>query len=183
MRRRLSIKKIILNVVPVLLILALIYYILGFTRVVDFNTDTPLYNFAVTTWTVVYIITLVFAIGVLLMDKGDPVKTLSWIIVMLIIPGFGMVFYNFFGASFKEEGRPKRVFDESKELTKQYLEIIYGVLGYSDMDMLEKAPSEIARKNIATAFWRRTLGPMISCFPGPKTMTTIRYKAYQRIGA
>ena len=149
MSRRLSIKKIILNVVPILLILAVIYHILGFSKVIELNAESTIYNIAVTTWTVIYIITLIFAIGVLLLDKGDPVKTLSWIVVMLIIPILGIVLYNFFGASFKEEGRPKRDYDESRDLTKKYLDIIYNVLGYSDHDLLAKSPSDISRKNIA----------------------------------
>jgi cardiolipin synthase len=149
MKKRLSIKKIILNTVPVLLLLALIYYILGFTGVVGFDNQVPIYKISVTVWTVVYFITLAFAIGVLLMDKGDPTKTLSWIIVMLIIPGFGMIFYNFFGASFKEEGRPKRDYDESRELIQQYLNIIDEVLPYNEASVLPKAKSDIAYKNIA----------------------------------
>ncbi|NNF34535.1 MAG: cardiolipin synthase [Saprospiraceae bacterium] len=149
MRRRLSIKKIILNTVPVLLLLALIYYVLGYSGVVAFDTQAQVYTISVTVWTIVYFITLAFAIGVLLMDKGDPVKTLSWIIVMLIIPGFGMIFYNFFGASFKEEGRPKRDYDESRELVQQYLAIIDEVLPYNEESMLFKSKTNIAHKNIA----------------------------------
>ena len=148
MRKRLSVKKIILNTVPVLLLLALLYYFLGFTRLVEFNTQTQVYRIAVTTWTVVYIITLVFAIGVLLLDKGDPVKTLSWIIVMLIIPGLGMVFYNFFGASFKEEGRPKRDYDETRQLTGKYVKLLDEILDYKVRDLLKISDSDIAYKNI-----------------------------------
>lgn len=149
MRSRLSIKKIILNTVPVLLLLALIYYILGYSGVVAFDSKAPIYIISVRIWTVMYFITLVFAIGVLLMDKGDPVKTLSWIIVMLIIPGFGMIFYNFFGASFKEEGRPKRDYVESQELVQQYINIIEEVLPYNEASILPEAKTDIEHKNIA----------------------------------
>ena len=178
-RRRLSIKKIILNTVPVLLLLALIYFFLGYTRLVDFDTESKVYGVAVKIWTVVYIVTLIFAIGVLLLDKGDPVKTLSWIIVMLIIPGLGILFYNFFGASFKEEGRPKRDYDETRELTNKYVALFKEILPYSPGELLEISSSDIAKRNIkylyhdpSSTIFKNTNCQML--VDGPQTFSAIK---------
>jgi cardiolipin synthase len=94
------------------------------TGLVDQNADSQVILIAEWIWSIAYFITLFFAIVVLLMERGDPAKTLSWIIVMLVIPILGMVLYNFFGASFKEEGKLKRIDEKSRELSSKYRTII-----------------------------------------------------------
>lgn len=40
---------------------------------------------------------------VLINDERDPTKTLAWLLILLLTPGFGLVFYYFFGRNWKKK--------------------------------------------------------------------------------
>ncbi len=50
-----------------------------------------------------YILFVVLTIAVIIHDKRDPVKALSWIIVIALLPGVGFVFYIVFGRNHRKE--------------------------------------------------------------------------------
>ncbi|MFA7116652.1 MAG: cardiolipin synthase [Bacteroidales bacterium] len=55
---------------------------------------------------VLYILNQVLVLGyslVLIFKKRDPVKTLSWILVMILLPYVGLIFYLFLGRNFRKE--------------------------------------------------------------------------------
>lgn len=51
--------------------------------------------------TAIYFITILAIIGVVLSENRNPVKSLAWITVLLMLPAFGIVLYLFFGRSIK----------------------------------------------------------------------------------
>ncbi len=50
----------------------------------------------------VYIILAIYASGVIIYQKSDPVKSLSWIIVILLLPYIGLIMYALFGQNFRK---------------------------------------------------------------------------------
>ena len=44
-----------------------------------------------------YIITIVGLALVIIMENRNPLKTIPWILVLLLAPGIGLIFYFFFG--------------------------------------------------------------------------------------
>lgn len=65
----------------------------------------------------IYIILVIVSIAVILHDKGDPVKSMSWIVVITLLPLAGFILYVMFGRNY----RKKKIFGR-KEL-KDYEQI------------------------------------------------------------
>ncbi|MBN2744156.1 MAG: cardiolipin synthase [Marinilabiliaceae bacterium] len=51
----------------------------------------------------VYAIIILVVVIVIVLENRSPLKTLSWIMVLLLLPGLGFVFYVFFGQNFRKE--------------------------------------------------------------------------------
>ena len=65
-------------------------------------------NMSFSEWTfiaiaVVYTITVFSIIGVVISENRNPVKSLAWITVLLLLPVIGLVLYAFFGRSMKSK--------------------------------------------------------------------------------
>lgn len=52
---------------------------------------------------VAYFITIVSIIGIVISENRNPVKSLAWITVLLLLPAVGIILYVFFGRSLKSE--------------------------------------------------------------------------------
>jgi cardiolipin synthase len=52
---------------------------------------------------IIYFVTVIFAIILVIQQKGDPLKTVSWIMVMLLIPIIGIILYFYFGKNFRRQ--------------------------------------------------------------------------------
>ena len=50
-----------------------------------------------------YFITMLVIVSVIMLQNRNPLKTLSWIIVLLMLPFFGFVLYVFFGQNWRKE--------------------------------------------------------------------------------
>ncbi|WP_294184756.1 cardiolipin synthase [uncultured Sphingobacterium sp.] len=56
-------------------------------------------------------------IGTILIENRNPSKTIAWIMVIVFLPGIGLLSYYFFGQKFKKVKRMKRVYrEQSKKL-------------------------------------------------------------------
>ncbi|NPA36659.1 MAG: cardiolipin synthase [Chlorobi bacterium] len=53
--------------------------------------------------TAAYFITMLVIIGVIMLENRNPLKTISWIIVLLTIPVLGVILYIFFGQNWRKE--------------------------------------------------------------------------------
>lgn len=51
---------------------------------------------------IIYPFTIVFIIFLILLENRDPVKTLAWILVLVLLPFFGIIIYLFFGRNFRK---------------------------------------------------------------------------------
>lgn len=57
---------------------------------------------------VIYVITILSIIGIVLSENRNPVKSLAWVTVLLVVPAFGLILYIFFGRSIKNKHRISR---------------------------------------------------------------------------
>jgi cardiolipin synthase A/B len=50
-----------------------------------------------------YIITVAFTVILIIQQKGDPLKTISWLLVIFLLPVVGIILYFFFGKNYRKE--------------------------------------------------------------------------------
>ena len=59
------------------------------------NLGVPV--FLSTTFIILYSITIVGLVLLILLENRNPLKTIPWVIVLIFVPGIGLIFYFFFG--------------------------------------------------------------------------------------
>ena len=52
---------------------------------------------------VLYIITIVFMVILVIQQRGDPMKTIAWLMVVTFVPLLGIILYFFFGKNYRKE--------------------------------------------------------------------------------
>ena len=52
---------------------------------------------------VFYIVTIVFMVILVIQQRGDPMKTIAWLLVVTFIPLLGIILYFFFGKNYRKE--------------------------------------------------------------------------------
>ncbi len=50
-----------------------------------------------------YAISILLVIGVVVLENRNPLKSVSWIMILLLLPGLGIIFYLFFGQNLRKE--------------------------------------------------------------------------------
>lgn len=51
----------------------------------------------------IYVITIVFTVILIVFENRDPVKTISWLLVIILIPIVGILLYMYFGQTFRKQ--------------------------------------------------------------------------------
>jgi cardiolipin synthase len=64
-----------------------------------------------------YIITILFVCMMIVFENRAPVKTLSWVLVILLMPVFGIIFYIFFGQNYRKQ----KIFSKKSILDMEHL--------------------------------------------------------------
>ncbi|MBK5203073.1 MAG: cardiolipin synthase [Prolixibacteraceae bacterium] len=90
----------------------------------------------------IYIITVVFIAVFIILENRSPLKTVSWVLVILLLPIAGIIFYMFFG----QEYRKKKMFSHKglknieriKEITQKQLNKLPANIGSFGHDIYEK---------------------------------------------
>ena len=62
--------------------------------------DNP---WVVWTLTAIYVLSIIITLGVILSENRNPVKSLAWVTVLVLMPAVGVVIYIFFGRSIKNK--------------------------------------------------------------------------------
>ena len=68
------------------------------------------------TWQILYIVTIFSAIVVVITANRNPVKTISWILILIFLPVFGLIFYFFFGQDIRRRYLPRKDIKKLKKL-------------------------------------------------------------------
>lgn len=142
-------KKHVLNAIPIIVLL-------GVTLLVGYNAgafgvsqpEQPLFNVLLWSFMVIYLLSLLFIAGILISEKGNPTKTLAWLLVIILLPIVGMVLYNYFGAHFRETGDLGATEEEDREagLTVHYRRLA----GRAQADTQEEMIEAIRQRPAAT---------------------------------
>ncbi|HCC71811.1 MAG TPA: cardiolipin synthase [Bacteroidales bacterium] len=67
----------------------------------DADTASSIFSLQVIL-SLLYIITIIFVCMVIIFENRDPVKTLSWVLVITLIPFVGIILYFFFGQNYRK---------------------------------------------------------------------------------
>lgn len=72
-----------------------------------------------------YVIFVIISICVILHDKGDPVKSTSWIVVIILLPVVGFLLYIYFGRNWRKKKifsrKELKDYEQIEELVRQQL--------------------------------------------------------------
>lgn len=52
---------------------------------------------------IIYLVTVLFIIVLIVQQKGDPLKTITWSLVLLLIPIIGIILYFYFGQNYRRQ--------------------------------------------------------------------------------
>ncbi len=52
---------------------------------------------------IIYLVTILFTVILVIQQKGDPLKTVSWIMVLLLVPLGGIILYFYFGKNYRRQ--------------------------------------------------------------------------------
>ena len=90
-------------------------------------------------WTLVlgYSVSIVICAGILILEKGNPSKSLAWIMMLILLPGLGLILYSFLGAHFKEESKTSKGNPEFLKLVKSYRKKRIEPAGLQELDLEE----------------------------------------------
>ena len=83
-----------------------------------------------TIFIILYSVTILGLVLVIITENRNPLKTIPWVIVLLLAPGIGLLFYFFFGQD-KHRFAERGVYRVGKFLLRKIVEIIY-----ADVDLL-----------------------------------------------
>ncbi len=100
------------------------------------------WNIVVSGWRIILLLLIIISIVILIFQRKDPIKTIAWISIILLIPVVGILLFYFFGRSY----RRKRVFyrkelsdfrQVEKHLLWQNKHLIHSLL-QNDPDLISK---------------------------------------------
>jgi cardiolipin synthase len=100
----------------------------------------------------IYVITIIFIILLIILENRSPLKSVSWIIVVTLIPVFGIVFYFFFGQRYRKERKYTRKEARYRKHIKN--ESITQLKNISAKNFPENDPVLSPKKNIMTLLLR-----------------------------
>ena len=52
---------------------------------------------------IIYIISIIFVAIFTVLENRNPLKTISWVLVLIFLPVIGFIFFLFFGQNFRKE--------------------------------------------------------------------------------
>jgi cardiolipin synthase A/B len=97
-----------------------------------------------TVFEVVYFTSIVFTIFLVIQQKGDPLKTISWILVIMLLPIAGIILYFFFGKNYrKEKIFSRKGIADLEHMRQLNCEQFYG-LPDKDLDLNEKIRGKLS---------------------------------------
>ena len=131
-------KKIVFKTVPVLVLFTIITLTAYYTGWMD-NFDNSLFlKSFIWLLAIGFSFAIILSIGILIIEKGNPTKTLAWIIIVILLPGLGVFLYSIFGAHTHGESKVRTGNKEFMQLVKSYRKNDFKAAGLDEKE-LEKA--------------------------------------------
>lgn len=70
--------------------------------------------------TIIYVITILSTAAMVIHEKRDPLKTSTWVLILILLPIIGLIFYIFFGQNFRKQ----KIFSRKGLRDLQQIEIL-----------------------------------------------------------
>jgi len=93
--------------------------------------------------TIVYLLTILFVCLMIVFENRSPVKTLSWVLVVLLVPFLGIFFYIFFGQNYRKQ----KIFSKKSILDLEQL-TSYAAIQVNSLPERMELESEAIREKI-----------------------------------
>ncbi|MCL1942664.1 MAG: cardiolipin synthase [Candidatus Azobacteroides sp.] len=100
-------------------------------------------------WEVLYFATIVSAVVVVISANRNPVKSISWILILIFLPFLGLIFYFFFGQDIRRRYLPRKEIKKLRELN-------------SGRNLFGKAPEVKPEYDRLVKLYDRNLYPLLS---------------------
>ncbi len=81
------------------------------------------------------VITIIGIIVVMLLENRDPIKSLSWILVLLFLPVLGIILYAFFGKNLRKQKIIKRKGLKNYEILERVVKVYRKALTSKELVM------------------------------------------------
>ena len=69
---------------------------------------------------IMYIVSIIAVLFIVILQNRNPIKTVTWILVLLLLPGLGLVIYIFFGQNIRRQRVIERKMMKSKSKLLQH---------------------------------------------------------------
>lgn len=149
-----SIKKVVFGSVVVGILLCITAFAFGAFDA--FFQSSPLLRLVRQLITILIRINGLWVALVILLEKKDPSRTIAWLLVLMLLPLFGFLFYMLFGKSFRKKHRAKRKGLNDLDRMEKAAEIQNALMPYmsfdSDASQLNKGLIQLLLKNANAAF-------------------------------
>ena len=99
------------------------------------------------TFTIFFAISVVFVSLLIFFDNRDPAKTISWLLVMIFLPGLGFVLYLLFGENLRSQKVKKTKVTVAKFLNSQ------DIRGMISLQLLSSTQKEALKDNVMFHDW------------------------------
>ncbi len=91
----------------------------------------------------IYFITVAFTVILIIQQKGDPLKTISWLLVIFLLPVIGIILYFFFGKNYRKE----KIFSRKGLIDLEHMKLLsldqFIKLAHKDIFKGEKLRSKV----------------------------------------
>ena len=120
-------------------------------------TDLMFKNTILFVIVVFYLLMVITTLVTIIIDKRDPIKSLAWIMVIILIPVGGFMFYLFFGQNIR-----KRKFFNQKEnsVARQFKKIVMRQLYQMQTPSADRVKAIAVNKKIITLLLNNNLAPL-----------------------
>ncbi len=96
---------------------------------------------------ILYLITVIVVCLVIIFENRAPVKTLSWVLVISLIPVLGILLYSFFGQNY----RKRKIFSRKSNVDTEYLlNVAIQQIGSLDSKLEEKSDKVKEKQHLMT---------------------------------
>lgn len=81
----------------------LLYILLQLSSIIGSYSSSEFWGVFDTALSIVFTLTMIGAVLIVVLENKEPVKAMAWILVLVLLPVIGIIFYIFFGRNFRKE--------------------------------------------------------------------------------
>lgn len=142
----------------------LLYLLLQLSSLVRSYSSSELWGVLDVGLSIVFTLTMIGAVIIVVLENKEPVKATAWILVLVLLPVIGIIFYIFFGRNYRKE----RLFSRKELEDREHLQ----ELSYQQQDRLP------LHERFDDALMQSKLRTMLLLLNNNKALLTQRNRSY-----